>query len=405
MKKLISIFILAILFTNVYPIGLPSPVTNKRSSKTIYVKNKTKNKTRQAKYLRETIFILVKIAYDFFRTGKYSMRGMLDEYYDIDDDYAESYFSNMQRTATRTTAWEGILKRNIPFRRMGTDSSLYAMRQTGQLCVMADHEALSHFAVKPPFHHSFFFMGGSVSVAGGMIIEEGKIKKVDNFSGHYRPERKRSLHIAFELLKDGFFAINQKIEFFISGKRFWITKMADTLVFSVIPYYLFVEEIYKIEIPASMLLNKNVVNAALSPTSKLFSQDLIKKYLQEIKEEYKKDDDKILPKSFDAINDMFNKYFLGSYLSKKQIGKMVYKVERIYDYIYGRLVLYNFDDKDLMYLADQLSMFQAKLIRKALFLPMVDEEITARIWINYIVKFSNYSEFDYVNRKDMAFAA
>jgi hypothetical protein len=38
-------------------------------------------------------------------------------------------------------------------------------------------------------HHSAFFGGGPVSLAGHIVIENGKVTKISNGSGHYEPPR------------------------------------------------------------------------------------------------------------------------------------------------------------------------------------------------------------------------
>ncbi|KAF9394544.1 hypothetical protein BGX21_010339 [Mortierella sp. AD011] len=44
--------------------------------------------------------------------------------------------------------------------------------------------------VKGQFHHSSFMGGGSVCAAGGIIVNHGKLIKINHKSGHYRPQER-----------------------------------------------------------------------------------------------------------------------------------------------------------------------------------------------------------------------
>ena len=57
---------------------------------------------------------------------------------------------------------------------------IFVLDQFGQLY-------FSHRSERGVFHHSSFLAGGAVACAGEMIVENGRVRYVNNQSGHYQP--------------------------------------------------------------------------------------------------------------------------------------------------------------------------------------------------------------------------
>lgn len=69
------------------------------------------------------------------------------------------------------------------------------------MCVLSEHGKLYVGKKKKgTFHHSSFVAGRPVKTAGRVKIKDGKIRSIDNFSGHYKPS-KESLHKIVDFLK------------------------------------------------------------------------------------------------------------------------------------------------------------------------------------------------------------
>lgn len=63
------------------------------------------------------------------------------------------------------------------------------IRNQSKFIYVADPQGVLYIAqkVKGQFHHSSFLGGGTVCAAGGIIVNRGKLIKINPKSGHYRP--------------------------------------------------------------------------------------------------------------------------------------------------------------------------------------------------------------------------
>lgn len=96
--------------------------------------------------------------------------------------------------ANKKYATYGALE--VTRQRYGSYPAIWAMGPDGRLYVSSTQQP-------GMFHHSSFLGGGSIICGGEIIIIEGRIKYINNRSGHYRPPDKALWNAVDELLKQG----------------------------------------------------------------------------------------------------------------------------------------------------------------------------------------------------------
>ena len=107
------------------------------------------------------------------------------------DDRVESvrYFDNASRERYRVLARDGRLvdRQGRPLEPgVGAgagDEGIYVMDAAGNLYATFSQE-------RGRVHHSSLLAGAPVAAAGTLAIEQGRLKKMSNYSGHYRPGAK-----------------------------------------------------------------------------------------------------------------------------------------------------------------------------------------------------------------------
>ena len=82
------------------------------------------------------------------------------------------------------------------------------------------------------FHHSSFLQGKDVIGAGHLLIENGKIQSIDNFSGHYQPRTKHLVQTILHLYDKAFIDDETRVSFAIKASL----KVGDLLKELPVPH-------------------------------------------------------------------------------------------------------------------------------------------------------------------------
>jgi hypothetical protein len=79
------------------------------------------------------------------------------------------------------------------------------IRNKSKFIYVTDPQGVLYIAqkVKGQFHHSSFLGGGTVCAAGGVIVNRGKLIKINPKSGHYRPGQRHFDRLLSNLEKMG----------------------------------------------------------------------------------------------------------------------------------------------------------------------------------------------------------
>ncbi|WNG28661.1 hypothetical protein F0U62_35195 [Cystobacter fuscus] len=129
------------------------------------------------------------------------------------------YFNDAQRREHEVLAYEGQLykqgrdaDRLVPLDTNDVPQQhyLYAMNKHGE--IYAGREDDVH-------HHSAFTAGGPVAAAGKMRVDDGRLRKMTDESGHYMPPREYGEQVAHELTRRGVDISHVKFDYQGPSKR------------------------------------------------------------------------------------------------------------------------------------------------------------------------------------------
>jgi len=75
---------------------------------------------------------------------------------------------------------------------------------------MAQHQNTADGA-RRSFNHSAYFAGKAVLFAGGIVVKQGRLKRIDDGSGHYRPRPEHMVSVLEALLMHGVSLVGVKV--------------------------------------------------------------------------------------------------------------------------------------------------------------------------------------------------